>query len=121
MRFLGLLVVLLLIATIPAMVPAAPSLAFGQEDLHIGVTKDCGDGKTFSKLGPKWRSFPVSYYIGAEGEKKGAMNAAFDTYEDQEHPAGPFFAEKTTTGQNIDVTFGAIDGPGNVLARTSYW
>ena len=122
MRFAYLLAILLLAAlAIPAAAPVGEALAFGQEDLHQGVTKDCGDGKTFTKLGPKWRTFPVTYYVGADGETYGAMDRAFDTFEAQEHPAGTFFAERFTTDQNIDVTFGAIDGPGNVLARTSYW
>jgi hypothetical protein len=122
MRFLTAVLVALLAALfVLALVPAAPALAFGQEDLHGGVTKDCGDGKTYSKLGPKWKTFPVTYSIGASGGTQDAMDRAFATFEALEHPAGRFFEARTGEGQNIDVTFGAIDGAGNVLARTSYW
>ena len=122
MRFLTAVLVTLLAALfVLAMLPAAPALAYGQEDLHGGVTKDCGDGKTYTKLGPKWKAFPVTYSIAASGDEYTAMENAFVTYDVLEHPAGPFFAEGPGQGQNIDVTFGPIDGAGNVLARTSYW
>jgi hypothetical protein len=123
MRFLTAVLVALLAALfVLAVLPAAPALAYGQEDLHGGVTKDCGDGKTYTKLGPKWKTFPVTYSIDAsDGTHEAAMNRGFATFEALEHPAGTFFQERTGQGQNIDVSFAAIDGAGNVLARTSYW
>ncbi len=121
MRFLTAVFVALLAALfVLAMLPAAPALAYGQEDLHGGVTKDCGDGKTYTKLGPKWKAFPVTYSIGASGDEYTAMENAFNTYDALDHPAGTFFTEGPGPGQNIDVTFAPIDGAGNVLARTSY-
>jgi hypothetical protein len=116
------LVVLFAALFVLTAVPAAPALGYGVEDLHGGVAKDCGDGKTYSKLGPKWKTFPVTYSIEApDGTKAAAVNRAFATFEALEHPAGVLFQERTGQGQKIDVSFAAIDGSGNVLARTSYW
>ena len=121
MKALALLLVCGLAAGfVPGIVPAVSPLVTEHEDLHEGVTTDCGDGKTYGKLGPKWRVFPVTYHIDASGANYGAINAAFATYEAEEHPAGTFFSEQGTSGQNIDVSFAPIDGPSGVLARTSY-
>jgi len=107
-----------LIALPPAL--AATAVASDVEELHGGVTKDCGDGKTGSKLGAKWLSFPVTTSISAPNGYVAAIRAAFATWDAEEHPAGPFFSEQAASGQNIDVSFAPIDGPSNVLARTSY-
>ena len=104
----------------PGIVPAVSPLVTGYEDLHLAVTKDCGDGKTFTKLGASWKSFPVTYNISASAENGAAIKKAFATFEAQEHPAGTFFSEQDNSGRNIDVSFAPIDGASGVLARTSY-
>ena len=105
---------------VPGIVPAISPLVTEHEDLHQGVTKDCGDGKTFTKLGASWKTFPVTYHIAASGDNAAAITRAFATFEAQEHPKGPFFSQQGSSGQNIDVSFAPIDGPSGVLARTSY-
>jgi len=101
--------------------PPALVVATEVENLHLGVTKDCGDGKTYTKLGPKWGSFPVSYSVTpASGANADAIRRGFVTWDAEEHPAGAFYTEQSGSGQNIDVSFGPIDGSGGTLAQTSY-
>jgi len=58
---------------VPGIVPAISPLVTEHEDLHQGVTKDCGDGKTFTKLGASWKTFPVTYHIAASGDNAAAI------------------------------------------------
>jgi len=100
---------------------AASAVVTESEDLHQRGTPDCGDGKTSSKLGAKWLSFPVTTNTSSTNDTwTTAIRAAFATWDAQEHPPGPFFSERGSAGQDIDVSFAPIDGPSNVLARTSY-
>lgn len=101
---------------------AIPDLQLAQEDLHLGVTIDCGDGKTFTKLGVKWTSFPVTYSISApDVNSEAAIDRGFATYEALEHPAGQLFSKQAGSGQGIDVSFAPIDGALGILAQTRIW
>lgn len=107
-----------------AVLPAGTTVPFAvfQEDLHLGVSTDCGDGQTFTKLGVKWTSFPVSVNIASPDAASGdAIRRALATYEALEHPSGTFFIEQASSGAGIDVSFAPIDGALGTLARTQIW
>jgi predicted Zn-dependent protease len=99
--------------------------------VHKGPSGDaCGDGTgkyttLFGGIG--WKSFPVSYYIDSSNTNgvtpiaaKNAVVSAFNTWDNQEHPAGNFFTETNDqSSAKIKVRWQFIDGTGNVLAQTS--
>lgn len=93
---------------------------------HHGKSNDaCGDGSgkysVFSG-GLKWKSFPVLYNIDApSAAAKSAVVAAFNEWDNEEHPAGTLFSELTSGSADINVFWAPIDGPGNVLAQTTFW
>jgi len=99
--------------------------------VHKGPSGDaCGDGTgKYTTLfgGIRWKSFPVSYYIDAGSINgvdpalaKNAVVNAFNTWDNQEHPAGNMFVEANEqSGAKIKVRWQFIDGSGNVLAQTS--
>ena len=99
--------------------------------IHKGPSGDaCGDGTgKYATLfgGIRWKSFPVSYYIDANNlsevdpaAAKNAIIAAFNSWDNQEHPVGNFFTETNVQSDaKIKVRWQLVDGPGNVLAQTS--
>ncbi len=99
--------------------------------VHKGPSGDaCGDGTgkytaLFGGIG--WKSFPVSYYIDSSNingvtpaAAKNAVVSAFNTWDNQEHPAGTYFVESNDqSSAKLKVRWQLIDGPNNVLAQTS--
>ena len=105
-----------------------------QEDVHSGAsgsTDPCGDGSTrYSSSGVKWNSFPVPYHVNADAvtsgvEKSSARTTvvnAFNTIDNENHPSGTFFTRTLDpSNAKIKVWWGAIDGSGGALARTTIW
>ncbi|MGI0024477.1 MAG: matrixin family metalloprotease, partial [Nitrososphaera sp.] len=84
----------------------------------------CGDGKgryTLLSGGLKWMSFPITYHTSAPSSAAAAaVRAAFDEWDAEEHPSGNLFME-VQTGADINVYWASIDGPGNILAQTTFW
>ncbi len=107
------------LVTLGLALTGASALTVEEEFLHAGVSTDCGDGKTFTKLGPRWTSFPVGYSVSApNADFAAAIERAFTTYEDIDHPTGQFFV---SGGTQIEVSFAPIDGPLGILAQTQIW
>jgi len=82
---------------------------------------DCGpDSQRYSKLGVKWASFPVKYSIDTTGsgvDPTAATTAivnALNSWDNEEHPAGTFFASGTPA--QLTIGWEAMDGPGGALA-----
>ncbi|MBI4606834.1 MAG: matrixin family metalloprotease [Planctomycetes bacterium] len=103
--------------------------AGGDLPSHVGPAGDaCGDGTTRNKLiGVKWSSFPVTiHYDGTslEGIAAGgaaAARAAFQVWDDEEHPGGSFFSEvASASSAKVKVLAGPVDGALGTLAVTSY-
>jgi hypothetical protein len=105
-----------------------------QEDIHTGAsgsTDPCGDGSSqYSLKQIKWNSFPVSYNINPSAVTSGVDKTAaktevvraFRTIDYEEHPSGTFFTQTSdSSNAKIKVWWAAIDGSGNVLARTTVW
>ena len=105
-----------------------------QDDIHTGAsssTDPCGDGSSQYALNQiKWNSFPVSYNINPSGVTSGVDKTAaktevvraFRTIDNEEHPAGTFFTQTSDASiAKIKVRWGAIDGSGSALARTTVW
>jgi predicted Zn-dependent protease len=98
------------------------------KSIHTGPAGDvCGDGTgKYATLsgGIKWNSFPVPYTIDVSSSgidstaAKAAVKAAFNTIDDEEHPAGDFFV-LTTSNPKITVKWANIDGTGSILAQTT--
>jgi hypothetical protein len=105
-----------------------------EEDIHSGAsgsTDPCGDGSSQYALRQiKWNSFPVSYHINANAvtssvDRSTARQAivnAFNTIDKENHPSVTFFTRTLdSTNAKIKVWWGAIDGSGGALARTTVW
>jgi hypothetical protein len=105
-----------------------------QEDVHTGAsgsTDPCGDGSSqYLSQNIKWNSFPVSYHINVNAvtssvDKSAAKKAviyAFNTIDNENHPSGTFFTRTfDSSNAKIKVWWAAIDGSGDVLARTTVW
>jgi hypothetical protein len=105
-----------------------------QDDIHTGASSStdvCGDGSSQYALKQiKWNSFPVSYNINPSGVTSGvdktsarqAVVNAFNTIDNENHPAGTFFTQTSdASNAKIKVRWGAIDGSGSALARTTVW
>ncbi len=103
-----------------------------EEDIHSGAssfTDPCGDGSNqYSLSQTKWNSFPVSYYVNSDGVTSGVdrqsarltIVSAFNTIDNEEHPSGTFFTRTLDpSNAKIKVRWGAIDGSGGALARTT--
>ncbi|MCI0559070.1 MAG: M10 family metallopeptidase domain-containing protein [Nitrososphaera sp.] len=93
---------------------------------HLGKSNDaCGDGSgkyTVFSGGLKWKSFPVTYNIAApSAAAKSAVVAAFNEWDDEEHPSGALFSELASSSADINVFWSPIDGAGNILAQTTFW
>jgi hypothetical protein len=105
-----------------------------QEDIHTGAstsTDPCGDGSSqYTLTHTKWNTFPVSYYINANGvtsgvDKSAATQAiinAFNTIDKENHPSVTFFTRTSdSTNAKIKVSWAALDGSGGALARTTIY
>jgi hypothetical protein len=105
-----------------------------QQDIHTGAstsTDPCGDGSSQYALKQiKWKSFPVSYNINPSAVTRGvdktaakqAVVKAFNTIDNENHPAGTFFTQTSdASNAKIKVWWAAIDGSGGALARTTVW
>ena len=98
------------------------------KSIHTELAGDvCGDGTgKYATLsgGIKWKSFPIPYTVDASSSgidstaAKAAVKAAFNTIEDEEHPAGDFFV-LTNSNPKITVRWENIDGTGSILAQTT--
>ncbi len=103
-----------------------------EEDIHSGAsgsTDPCGDGSSQYALSQiKWNSFPVSYHVNADAVTSGVDRSsarvsvvnAFNTIDNENHPGGTFFMRVfDSSNAKIKVSWGAIDGSGGALARTT--
>jgi hypothetical protein len=105
-----------------------------EDDIHSGAsgsTDPCGDGSSQSALmGVKWNSFPVAYHVNADAVTSGVDKSsarvtivnAFNTIDNEDHPSGVFFTRTLDpSNAKIKVWWGAIDGSGGALARTTVY
>ncbi len=122
---IGLLVAPL--STVMADPPTLEKMVFVDyaEPIHHGKSGDaCGDGKgryTTFNGGLRWMSFPITYQISApSGAAAAAVRDAFAEWDAEDHPSGNLFTE-VASGADIKVFWASIDGPGNVLAQTTFW
>ena len=123
-------------STVMATPPTLEKMVFLDyaEPTHQGKSNDpndpsepndgCGDGgrryTTFSG-GLKWMSFPITYHISAPSSPAAqAVRDAFTEWDLEDHPSGDLFRE-VSSGAEIKVFWASIDGPGNVLAQTTFW
>jgi hypothetical protein len=91
---------------------------------------DCGDTTAYKKLSHVWAGLPVLFHIDTANltggvdlaVAKAAVVNSFATWDNQEHPAGSFFAEGVAETALIKVRWALIDGPGGTLAyaQTTY-
>jgi hypothetical protein len=105
-----------------------------EEDIHTGAsasTDACGDGsRQYSLTRVKWNSFPVLYHVNPSAVTSGvdrtaakqAVVNAFNEIDAENHPRGTFFRQ-TSSPRNADIKvwWGAIDGSGGSIARTTFW
>jgi hypothetical protein len=140
MRALGYAKILSIVAVIASMgiatLPASVALADAPTlekmvfldyaaPAHAGKSGDaCGDGSGKYSIysgGLRWRSFPISYHIDApQAAWKSEVVAAFSEWDAEGHPSGALFTE-VASGADVNVYWTPIDGPGNVLAQTTFW
>jgi len=132
------------------------AMAWGQDSIELPLTKelsqvffidyarpvhatplgsDCGpNSNSFKAMRAKWKSFPVSFSISAEGLSQdvnadGFVDAndafaaeqsvlnGFAAWDTQDHPVGNLFVPGTPA--KIIVSWGFIDGAGGTLAVAS--
>jgi hypothetical protein len=105
-----------------------------EEDIHTGAsasTDPCGDGsRRYALTQIKWNRFPVLYHVNPSAVTSGidrtaakqAVVNAFNEIDAENHPSGTFFRQTSySTNAKIKVWWGAVDGSGGALARTTVW